>query len=301
MSEHPDGSAYPGRPEQPDGRLDRFLGALDELQGQPPPAPFAPAEAVRRRGRQRAQRRVASAGVAVAVVVGLGAGGIAVLREPAAAPPPAAGPASTVDATGSPAPSPATGAPERIPVGWLLVREDLGPGDWVRGWEPERFASEPPWTWGELCPEYRGRIIGSLWLRQDLRTVAWTDGDWPGELGSAEPVAWVDQVVELFSAGGGAANLNDVRAVLERCNAMPGSLAEPGEESSADYLVSDSGFAGDEALLVEERFGATVSLTAVVRVGDAVTTIRSYDPESGRAGRERLLAIAQRAADRLYS
>lgn len=274
---------------------DRFEPLFDGLRGQRPPAPFAPATAVRRRGRQRARRQAVAVSVAVLAVTGLGAGGVATaVNAPGPAPPPAA--------TGSPAPTepaPATPAPDRIPADWLLTADDLGPGEWVTGgFEPEWTESDPPWSWGNLCDAYPSEGYPSLFARAALQTVTWTDGPWEGLGGPRSIPNWVHQVVELFETGAvAAANLGDVRDVVGRCG-RPVTVT-PGVEAPR-FEVVDSGFAGDESLLVLERQPGDVSVyTAVVRVGAAVTTLESYDVELARADDDYLRAVARSAAARL--
>lgn len=273
---------------------DQFDSLFTSLRGQSPPAPFAPATAVRRRGRQRAHRQAVSAGVAVLAVTGLGAGGaVTVFGWPGTEtlPPPAAtapgtetGPATTAPA------SPTTPTRTEIPAQWLLTADDLGPGDWVTGgFEPERFESDPPWLFAGFCPDFRADDYPSLASRLDLQTVTWTDGPWEGE-GDSRPIPnWVDQVVELFQPGAATTNLQDIQAAVDGC-AVPG----------VRYEVVDSGFAGDESLLVAERYEGDVHVyTAVVRVGDAVTSLRSYDVELARADEGYLRSVAETAATRI--
>lgn len=268
---------------------DQFGSLFNSLRGLPPPGPFAPAAAVRRRGRQRANRQAVSVGIAVLAVTGLGAGGlVTVVGQPDQTGPPAASPTGT-----GPTASPSPTAPVRteIPLEWLLAADDLGPGEWVTGFDPEWTESDPPWLWGNLCAGYQAEDYPSLANRIDLATIGWTDGPWEGE-GDGPPPNWVHQVAELFGAEHiAAANMMDVRNVVGRC-------AQPGGEAP-EYEVVDSGFAGDESLLVLERMPGDISaFTAVVRVGDAVTTLRSYDVELAAADDEYLLSVAERAAAR---
>lgn len=259
---------------------------LARLRAAAPPAPFAPAEAVRRRGRQRAHRQAVSVGAAVLVVVGLGAGGTMAGLDSLSSPlPPAAAPGTSHESPSVEPPEGRSPPPERAPTDvsdrWFLAPEQLGPGEWTTGFEPERFESDPPWLWGSLCPEYQVEEHPSLRMRRDLQAVAWTDGPWPGEVAE---MRWVDQVVELFDPGAAEANLDEVRAAVVACER---------------YGVAATGFAGQESLLVAEQVGEGQTLTAVVRVGDVVTTLRAHDPELGRGDAETLRELAGRAADRL--
>lgn len=275
---------------------DQFDSLFARLRGQSPPAPFASAVAVRRRGRQRAQRQAVSAGVAVLAVTGLGAGGVVTLtgQPDPTEPPPAASP--TGASPTSPVPtSPVTPARTEIPAEWLLTAGDLGPGDWVSGFEPEWAAGDPPWFWGGLCPDFQATSLAD---RIDLATEGWTDGPWAGET-DGPPPNWVLQVVELFRPDTGAAeeNLQDVQAVVDQCAAQV--RLTPGVQAP-EYEVVDSGFAGDESLLVLERApGDASAYTAVVRVGNAVTSLRSYDVELARADAAYHRSLAERAAERL--
>src|SRR5690606_1996930 len=90
-------------------------------RGQPPPAPFAPPEAVRRRGRQRAQRQAVLAGVALFAVTGLGAGGIVTVLGESPQPVDPASPSAT-EPTGS--------VPTTVPQRWLLTTDDLPGSGW---------------------------------------------------------------------------------------------------------------------------------------------------------------------------
>lgn len=268
---------------------DQFDALFGQLRGQTPPAPFAPAEAVRRRGRQRAHRQAVSVGVAVLAVTGVGAGSVVTLAgDRAPAPPASTGAPTTTAPTPGPS-SPATPARTRIPPQWLLSAADLGPGQWVTGFEPEWTESDPPWLWGDLCPGYQAADYPSLATRVDLVSEAWTDGPWTGEP-DGPPPNWVHQVVELFQPGAAEANLRDVRAVVDRC-------ARAGQ---VEHEIVADGFAGDESVLVAERGPEDlVAYTAVVRVGPAVTSLRSYDVELARADDGYLRSVAARAADRL--
>lgn len=276
---------------------DQFDSLFASLRGQSPPVPFAAAAAVRRRGRQRAHRQAVSAGVAVLAVTGLGAGGLATVYGgpgPDSIPAPATSPTGTGPASPT---SPAVPAFAEIPEEWLLTAGDLGPGDWVIGWQPEWFTSDPPWLWGsDLCPDSRTGDYRSLADRVDLVTTAWTDGPWAP--GTGRPVPnWVGQVMELFAPGAAEANLRDIGAAVGRCGRPV--LLTPGVEAPAVEVV-DSGFAGDESLLVVQRDpGDIYAYTAVVRVGDVVTTLRSYDVEVARTDQAYLRLVAERAADRL--
>jgi hypothetical protein len=264
-----------------------FDSLFEKLRGQAPPAPFAPAAAVRRRGRQRANRQAVSAGAAVLVAVGLGAGSAVAVLAPADPPPPASSPTAV-------APSPPAPTLTEIPDRWLLTWEDLG-----EGWEPtshELFESDPPWYWGDLCEEYRDEDYPSLRHRRALAAMSWRNDEspLPGR---------VDQVVELFESGAAATNLDDVRAVLTLCSRRP---AARDQVAPTYFEIEETGFAGDESLLIgvepyhfndqDEIVPAGHRRYAVVvRVGDAVSTTIYGDSYGAAQARE----LARLAADRL--
>lgn len=259
-------------PDQP--TPDRLDSLFDAVRGQPPPAPFAPAAAVRRRGRQRAHRQVVGAGVAVLAVVGLGAGGaVTVAGRPGPAPPPAA----STPAPDSPGPSQTVAA---VPAGWLLTAADL-PGGAEGGWERtgnELLESDPPWYWGDLCEGYRAGDYPSLARRVDLTTISWRNDQPP------IPTR-VDQLVELFESRDlAAASVADVRRVISGCSRTP---VPDATVAPSGYRVVTEGLAGEQSLLIEMASysfdGETIapdphlSYAAVIRVGRAVTTLISGD------------------------
>lgn len=269
---------------------DQFDALFEGLRGQRPPAPFAPPAAVRRRGRQRAQRQAVSIGVAVFAVTGLGAGGIVATLGGSEPPVTPASPQVTVESpevTESPAPT-------EVPDRWLLTAEDL-PG---AGWQEDTGELiTGSWYWDGAepwCPEYQVGDFPSAGSQVDVATQGWRrDGE--------ALLERVDQLVELFEPGAGAANLDDVRAFIELCSRRP----EQGDEvASTDYEIEQTDFAGDESMLIRvERYqfgdgneiepAGEPQYVAVVRVGDAVTTIQYLNL------RDEAVQIAQRAADRL--
>jgi hypothetical protein len=279
---------------------DRFDTLFEGLRGQRPPTPFAPAAAVRKRGRQRAQRHAVSIGVAVLAVTGLGAGGVVTaLGEPDTPAPPA----GTTAANPPPVPSPdqpTDDAPAvtEIPDSWLLTAADLPETGWQ---EQNGELLEGAWFWDNAepwCPEYRVDDYPSVGQQIDVDT-----GGWARAI-QALPER-VDQAVELYPTGVGTQNIDDVRAFVELCSRRP----EPGDQvAPTAYTIVDTDFAGDESLLIwVEQYvfnenGQIVQAgepdrVAVVRVGDAVTTIRFlnvflYVDDA-------VLTIARRAADRL--
>jgi hypothetical protein len=280
---------------------DKFDALFEGLHGQRPPAPFAPAAAVRRRGRQRAHRQAVSIGVAVFAVTGLGAGGIVAALGESDPPVTPASPQVTESPTVTESP-PVTESPtvtespavSEVPEQWLLAAGDL-PG---AGWQEDTGELiQGAWYWDDAepwCPEYAVEDYPSLERKLDFDTGGWLRD------GAAVPER-VDQVVELYEPGTGAANVVDVQAYLETCSRRP----EAGDQVAPTYYeIEQTGFAGDESLLIrveEYQFGEGDEIeppgeplhVAVVRVGDAVTTIRFLNlPDDA-------VAVAQRAADRL--
>ena len=272
---------------------DRIGSLLSGLAAQLPLAPFAPAEAVRRRGRQRARRRVALASVALAAVAGTGTGVLLggapfhqLVFPPVSQPvsPPVSPPVVTPS-------DPGPAVPDRIPARWLLTEEVLGPGDWRRDeFEPEWTEGPDRWLWEDVCPGYRSDDYPTLGQRLDQRTVFWSDGPW----NPTDPSPWVHEIVDLLRPGSGPDHLADIRAVLALCP----------DGADARYRVTASGFAGDESMMVRGALfpvggGApVVNYTAVVRVGDAVVTLRGYridTPDDDAVLRD----LARRAADHL--
>ena len=252
---------------EPDGEMDSLFERLRWLA---PPAPFAPAEAVRQRARQRTRRQAGMAGAAVAVVVlavgGVGAGVLDSVR--------AAHPAGVdVAAEGSPSPTAPepTSRPTEVPPQWLLSGADLGPQ-----WRPtthELFEDDPAWFWSGRCGPEPAREYRSLVERLDFAVASWQDT-------STSESRRVDHVLELFATpAAAAAQLEDVKLVIESCGVPPSS----GEGALILLEIADSGFAGDGSLLVierayfyedEERAAEPYQrLIAVVRADTTVSTI----------------------------
>lgn len=279
--------------------LDRQVAEqLSGLRRVYPAAPFAPAASVRRRGRRRGYRRALSAGVAVLAVAGLSVGGVAIVTEQVA-PPVAPPPATAV--------SPTVVMPTDIADEWLLSSDDLGLGEWQTDWEPERFEGEPFQLWAGVCPAVGHGDFPSLAQRRDLRVITWSNRS-PETSTDQGGFEWVDQVVELYAPGGAVGNIDDLQNALAECRGDNGDGPDLDEAGSAEqdgwwptprYDVVAGGFAGDQALLVAERLGDDVSLSAVVRVGDVLVTLRHFHPQTGRADQERLIELSIRATERL--
>jgi hypothetical protein len=246
---------------------DAFDALFDRMRAVQPPAPFAPATEVRRRGRQRTHRhRLAAAGGAALAVGGLGVGATVVLPHGSDRLPPS-GPPTTAPASPSQQPSQ---QPSRPPGGRLLELSDLGPG-WQRS-TPEVFEGSDRWAWDGVCPAYESAAVPSLARRTEQQMVGFR---------RQYPEPAVVEIVERYAAGWGARNLDDVRTVIELC----GRATPPPGEAPTRWTIEETGFAGDESLLVRHEAWAyqgeeiapdpMVLYTAVVRVGDEVATIRA--------------------------
>src|SRR5690606_3402032 len=182
-----------------------------------------------------------------------------------------------------------TDSPDTVPSDWLLTVDDLGPGPW-RPWPgPEWEDPRPP---GWPPPECLA-TTGSP-ARTGLAHAGWSIGT----VAERRAVPWVHQVVERYRPGEAAAAFAVFRAGVGRC---AGGDVIPG----LTYAVVDDGFTGDESLLVRvtqtPADGSEVGVTyvGVVRVGDAVVTVRSYDPELGGADPEFLRRLAVTASARI--
>ena len=109
-------------------------------------------------------------------------------------------------------------------------------------------------------------------------------------------------MIPLFATpAAAAAQLEDVKLVIESCGVPPAS----GEGAPILLEIADSGFAGDESLLVRQTltpYGESellVTYVCVVRVGDAVVTVRSYDPKLEGADPAFLRRLAVAASARI--
>lgn len=296
---------------------DRLEQWFDRLRAQPPPTSFAPAEQVRRRGRRRTYRRQGAAATATLVVVGLAAVGLGQLSGLTSAvdSTPVVGPltSSAVDPSASTGASSVTAdATDRIDDSWFLATEDLGPGDWRQVSSVTRYVGGPPdWLWAVTCPGFGPADHPSLAARRDMALLGWTmeagpdpaEGlpnlgyrpDWVHQDPSVEGRLQLVQVVDLFRSGGARQNLADIRRTVEECDPA-GWNGDP-----TYYRIVHTGFVGDESLLITETWRDSVTLIAVVRVGDVVTSLRSYasPPALSPAGGYRLLELARTAAARL--
>lgn len=272
---------------------DEFDDLFQRLRGQQPPLPFAGAESVRRRGSQRSQHQALVAGFAVVAVtagggVGLTAGVASMDRS---TPPAPSASATTVPLPTSPASPPASPTPGRSATaspgpaeldGLMLRPSDLGPGSWVLRRPSEPFDRDL-WRWTSACPAYRSTDYPSLRRQKGLEVTGFAAGT-----GADAP--YVFEHVHRYAVGWGPRALDDVRRAIAVC----------GEPPDLQRSVVDSGFAGDEALLIREEVVPAegdrfVTLAVVVRVGDLVATVM-FSPDRDQ---QYARAVASAAAQRL--
>lgn len=230
---------------------DQLNELMRGLRNQRPPSAFASGQAVRQRGRKRSQRKALVAGFAAATVVG--GVGVSVAGLPA-------GQRYDPGPTLSSPTTAGTTTRGSLTADMLLHPSDLGSEDW-RPMETELF-SGVLWWWAGLCEEAAVNPP-ALASRVEMRYVSY---------GPAERTEAVSEVVELYRAGWAERSISDVRSVLPQCSV-----------DGNQYAIVDTGFAGDEALLVEmkQRYYIGESLApepfvtyaAAVRVGDIVLTI----------------------------
>jgi hypothetical protein len=173
--------------------------------------------------------------------------------------------------TSGPPPTPLTSGSPLSSAGAadaVLRPGDLGPGDW-RAVSGELFEG-PLWFWANLCnaPE-----LGTSTLDHQL----WLDTVY---YGNGQPGVFV-AVVERYEPGFAARNVDDARAAVARCR-------------FGEFTVVDTGFAGDQSMLVHQDPDRYI---AVVRVGDLVATVL------GAVGRDATVvrSLASTAASRLIS
>jgi len=164
-------------------------------------------------------------------------------------------------------------------AGCAAADPDAGPGPL-----PVR-AALPAWSWQmPHCVAYRP---SQLVTPEHRRSVLVRDR--PG----------LTEQVEQYEAGWGARAVAEIRAVVRECGRY--EYGQPGDPAGflAQNRVLETGFAGDESLLVE-----TVHLVppavqtwyaVVVRHGDRVTTVRTSD-RGVAATRCLLVAVAATCA-----
>ncbi|MEU2663967.1 hypothetical protein [Micromonospora sp. NPDC007220] len=250
---------------------------------------WAPVEQVRRRGRQRTLRTRAAATLSTVVAVAAVATGAAVLADgrdatpplppatgaptptPPATPTPASSPAPTEDATSeSPASGPAGPASREVPPAALLAAGDL----------PDGFR-KVPWTDGDWSLDATSTRCRNAAPPLTVRKQA--------ERGAAFRAAPEEAVVERVRRYAS----EDAKVTMDRARRLvTGCRPHDPEQSLA---IVDSGFAGDESLLVAATGDGTPSRWLLVRRGDLVAEVwlkGEDDPAEARR-------IAQRVAERL--
>ncbi|HEX2771142.1 MAG TPA: hypothetical protein VHN18_01775 [Micromonosporaceae bacterium] len=269
---------------------------FDQLRTQLPPVPFVPPELIRRRGRQRAHRQALTVGLAMLSVVGVG-GGLPWLVEVDGTPGPAevtASPSVSVDGSATPGPTTLlTPGPTDVPSTVMLRPPDLGAGMWTQLQSEGVFKGEERWYWADWHEGYRAEDYPSRSHQLDQRVVRY-EGD---------PQGPVEEIVERYDSGWGSRNMADIRAVVAKSGATP--YAPPGRGGPLRHTIVETGFAGDESLLIERKNwsfdGSTtipqnlIQFIAVVRVGDLVATV--IPPLGAEPDVARTLAVA--AAERL--
>jgi hypothetical protein len=281
--------------------------AFDQLRGHTTTLKLPPAGAIRRRGDRRRRARATVGLLSVVVVVLMVSGGaVALLGAPRTvqpAPPVTSGPVPSVTESAPPPrveqAAPAPGEPATFPTGcfgdpdavgldvntggdtlpatMMLTAADLGPCYTLladeAGYDLDKIFRP------EVCP---GQAYASTDDREAGRTRIFTMG----------PENASSEVLVRYAPGRAAAFMADVRNRVAACatHELPGGTGYS--------LILDSGFAGDDSLLVyvgEDPAGGYPGLiTALIRVGDIVAFIenggdRGVEPE-------RDLDVARKAA-----
>ena len=282
--------------------------AFDQLRGHTTTITLPPAQAVRQRGDRRRRARAAVGLLSVAVVVMVASGGAVVLlgapRPVQPGPPVTSGPAPTTqpapptpverDERPAPAPGePATFPPgcfgdpdavrldvntggEALPPSLMLTPADLGPCYTLLadegGYDLDRVLSP------RVCPD---RAYATAVDREAGRSRLYTMG----------PENQSSEIVVRYAPGRAAALMAEVRDRVAECaiHELPGGTGYS--------LILESGFAGDDSLLVyvgENPDGGYPGLvTALIRVGDIVAFIQNGGDQG--VDPERDLEVARKA------
>lgn len=281
---------------------DPLTSRLGLLRNQRPPREFEAPEVVRQRGRARHRRSVVAASTAVLALIGGGTGvGLALASERRGtidvAPPTPVPVTSTPAPVSSPPPTSVPPQPSPVVTGdaanLFLRASDLGPGWRQREKEPEIFEGQDPWYFSEACEDYRRTDYPSL---DHLLTADAEGFDGPA------PSHHLVEIVTRYAAGWASRSVADGRAVVARC----GTASPPPGVAPTRRTIVDSGFAGDESVLVKveqwyydgEKIASQplVTFVCVVRVGDRVATL-VISGESGLDPR----TVASRAVQRLQA
>jgi hypothetical protein len=257
---------------------DQINVLFDRLRGAQPPAPFAPASAIRRRGRERRHRRALAAGTAAFTVAGLAVGVPWIMDLDQDGRPPA----SVTPTTTAPGRSPTSAAPSigpGVPETLMLRPAEVGPG--VRVEEIDDLGPNgPDWRWGEImrgCRAYRAADYPAQRTRTDARVLAYARG------GGAAAI----ELVERFPADRSRAAFDEVLSLLGRC---PGLSTT---EREVTFTIIGTDVAGDDSVLVRADttfIGAVppdperrTDFYLAVRVGEFIATLDVYAATESQA------------------
>lgn len=147
---------------------------------------------------------------------------------------------------------------------------------------PAREQRLPPWAWQmPHCVAYQPDQLEAPQHRRSAQIL-----DQPG----------VTEQVEEYETGWGARAVAEIRTVVRDC----GRYEYGGQQDPSGFLaqnrVVETGFGGDESLLVETVHlvppASQTWYAAVVRHGDQVTTVRTSERT---AAQTRCLAVAEAA------
>lgn len=128
-----------------------------------------------------------------------------------------------------------------------------------------------PWSWEmPACAGYQPGDYASPGYRVEVRT---------------REVADLLEQVETYEPGWAAVAVADIRSVLDACASYEAGGSGDPAAFREQHLIVETGFAGDDSLLVEvvrqQPPDWQVSYAVVVRRGEEVTTVRA--PETGLA------------------
>jgi hypothetical protein len=266
---------------------DQITALFEQLRAAPPPAPFAPATAIRHRGQQRKHRRALAAGAAACTVVGLATGVPWLVDRDQGGSPPVGG-TPTVPSPSPTAPVPASTRPAvgpGVPESLMLQPTEVGTG--VRAGEiDDQGADGPDWRWGEImsdCPSFRAADYPAQRQRTAARSLVYAAG--------GDVVAF--EFVERFPAGRSDAAFEEGLELLARCPAFEAA------ERQERFTIVGRRLAGDDSVLVRRDtfFAAAPANTdylVTVRVGAFVATVEATGATEDVARR-----LGQAAAARL--
>jgi hypothetical protein len=190
----------------------------------------------------------------------------------------------SVACAGSPGPHAASGIADTT----LLAPEDLG----EPGWRYDHAApgADPPWAFAmHQCVRYDDADYPAQHHREGTQVRVLTQH--PGH------ARRVEQRVDRFAPGWSARSIADVHRVVERCGHYEYGERSPGAPGFLESVgIVDSGFAGEESLLVViERLAipgeSTTTYVAVVRQADLLVTLVATG-----VGEDRVRLLARRAA-----